>query len=587
MRIMPAVLVITLVLAAPVVADDDGGLAERGDRAAELIRAAEAADSIPERNRLADQALEILDGLVEHPEASDQVIARSRFDRLLALRARDAMSELASEWEALLDDGYEPPVWVTVAAADAYLYLRRPEAALELYQRALADQPDRHATRQAMYWAYLESEDFRRAIDLTDELVNEAEPGSREHQQARIAAAMVRAYANRLADAQERLEAVLAEHPDNREARRNLATIYRWRGWPDRARKELAPLMAESPQHTGNRLLHAALLADLGRYREAEESLANLHAEHPEHRHVQRDHAAFQERRRWAISVGGEYGESDGIQEFGSRDRSWNLRLDAPWIGHYLQPYARLNYADARFPEGESDYDRYGVGINLRRNRHHVYLEGHANRSGPSQAGLTAGYDWRIGDHWSFATRYESFSTDVPLRGRLQGLDGWKAEAAVRWQAHESLSLRMGASRLAISDGNVRSAGLASLRHRLHASAHHLTDGTLDAYYSTASQTGGPYYNPDSDASLVYLAQHDWLTWRRYERSFTQRFVAGGGGYWQQHVGTDLIGLLRYEHLWQLSERWFLHYGVGAASRVYDGDRETRLDGQFRLQGVF
>jgi biofilm PGA synthesis protein PgaA len=583
--LLPALFALLLSAGAP--ASDGSTLAERGNRAAELIRSAESADTIAERNQLVEDALAILDELVDSPDATEQVIARSRFDRLLALRARESMQAVTDEWEALLDDGLEPPVWVTIAAADAYLYLRQPERALELYQRALADDPERRATRQAMYWAHLESEDFRRAIELTDSLVEEAEPGTPEHQQARIAAAMVRAYANRLAEAQKRLEAIVAEHPDNSEAARNLATVYRWRGWPYRAMKQLEPLLADAPEHSGNRLLHAGLLDDLGRYAEAGKALERLHADHPENRHVQRDWAYWQERRRWAISIGGEYGDSDGIQEFGTRDRSWDMRLNAPWIGQHIQPYARIDYADARFPEGESDYDRYGVGINFHRNRHHVYVEGHANRSGPSQAGLTAGYDWQVGDHWSFATVYESFSTDVPLRGRLQGLDGWKAEAAARWQAHESLSARVGVSRLAISDGNVRHAALASLRHRIHNSAHHVTDGTLDAYYSRASQSGGPYYNPDSDASLVYLVQHDWLTWRRYERSLTQRFVFGGGAYWQEGIGTNAIGLARYEHLWQISQRWFLHYGVGAASRVYDGDRETRVDGQFRLQGVF
>lgn len=584
---VPGALFLAVLLTISGVAFGGESLSARGDRAAELIRAAEAADSIAERNRMVDEALEKLHALINHPEASRSVVMRSRFDRILALRARESMSELVAEWEALVDDGVETPAWVTVAAADAYLYLRRPAEALALYEQALSDDPNRSATRMAMYWAHIESEDFERAIELTDELIEQAEPGSHQHQQARIAAAMVRAYANRLADAQSRLEAVIAEHPDNQEAARNLATIYRWRGWPQRAMQQLDPLLEQAPEHTGNRLLQAALLGDFGRYREAGDSLERVYADHPENRHVQRDLDSWQERRRWAISLGGEYGDSDGVQEFGTRDRSWDLRLDAPWIGHYLQPYARLGYSDARFPEGESDYDRYGVGINYRRNRHHVYVEGHANRSGPSQSGVTAGYDWQAGDHWSFATRYESFSTDVPLRGRLQGLDGWKAEAAARWQAHESLGVRAGISRLAISDGNVRIAALTSLEHRLHGSAHHVTDGTLDAYYSRASQSGGPYYNPDSDASLVYLLQHDWLSWRRYERSFTQRFVLGGGGYWQEHVGTNAIGLVRYEHLWQISQHWFLHYGVGAASRVYDGDRETRIDGQLRLQGVF
>lgn len=562
-------------------------LLEQGDRAAEKIRLAEVSDTIGDRNRLIDEALELLDALIAHPDAPAEIIRRSRFDRLVALRAREDMNAVLAEWDKLIADGYSPPPWVTVAAADAYLYLREPQQALTLYRQALADDPQRRQTRQAMYWAYLERERFRRAIELTEALIDESEPGSGEHQQARVAAAMVRAYANQLDEAQQRLEEVVADHPDNTEALRSLATVYRWRGWPHRALQQLEPLLEAAPEHSGNRLLHAGLLNDLGRYGETGRLLERLYEDHPEHRHVQRDWDYWQERRRWAISLGGEYGDSNGVQEFGTRDRAWDVRLDAPWLGSYLQPYARLSYSDARFPEGQSDYERYGVGVNYRRQRHHFLLEGHANRSGPSESGLTAGYDWQAGDNWSFATRYESFSTDVPLRGRLQGLDGWKAEAAMRWQAHESLGLRIGASRLAISDGNVRLAGLASLRHRLHASAHHVTDASLEAYYSRASQAGGPYYNPQRDATLFYQVQHDWLSWRRYERSFTQRFVLGAGGYWQQDFGTNAIGLVRYEHLWQLSRSWFFRYGAGAASRVYDGDRETRIDGQIRLEGVF
>lgn len=562
----------------------------QGDHAAGNIRSAYAADSIARRNELIDEALSIVDELIRHPDAPPEVIRRSRYDRIMALRVRESMQAVLEEWQSLIADGYEPPAYVTVAAADARLYLRQPEKAADLYKQALAQDPERLETRHSMFWALLEQEDFDRALEVIDQVVEDTsgEPENAEHRQAVVTAAMGRAYANRLGDAQRRLEAIVEEDPDNVEAARALATIYRWRGWPDRAMDSLAPLLEVAPEQTGNRLLLAGLQRDLGRYGRAGAGLEQLHSVHPEDRHVQRDYRDWQTRERWSISAGGDYAESSNeASDFGSRERGWDLRVGAPWIGHYLQPYARIRYSDATFPEGQADYDRVGVGINWRRDRHHITLEGHRNRSGESQAGISAGYDWQAGDHWSFATRYESFSSDVPLRGRGQGLDGWKAEAAARWQAHESLYLRAGISRLDISDGNVRLAALGTLRHRLRASAHHVTDGTFDAYSSRASQSGGPYFNPDRDASLTYIVQHDWLTWRRYERSFTQRFTLGGGGYWQEAFGTHAIGLVRYEQLWQLSSHWFIRYGIGVASRVYDGDRETRVDGQFRLEGVF
>lgn len=562
---------------------------ELGDLAAERIRAAGSADRIPERNTLVDEALELLDAAEKHPGADPESVRRSRFDRVVALRTRESMEAAVAAWEELLADGYDPPVYVDVAAADALLYLREPGRAETLYREILSERPDRVATRQSLFWAQLEQEDFEGALETIDALVEHPDlpEGSRGHRDARITAAMGRGYANRLDDAMKRLESIVADHPDSPAATRSLATIYRWRGWSRRALELIEPLLESDPDSTDTQLLHAALLRDLGRYSAARDILERLRQAHPQDRHVQRDWADWQTRERWSFWSHGEYGESDGVRQFGSRDRALRMRLSAPWVGAYLQPYLRSEYADATFPEGEAEYDRVGIGLDYRRAGHRFNLEFHRSRRGEDEAGVTAAWDWQMDDHWHLATRYESFSTDVPLRARGQGLDGWKAEAAVRWQAHESLGLRLGVSRLAISDGNERDSVLASMKHRLRVSAHHTTDGTLDLYAARASQTGGPYYNPEEDASLAYVVQHDWLTWRRYEHSFTQRFVAGGGAYWQTGHGTHAIGLARYEHLWQLSSRWFFHYGVGVASRVYDGDRETRVDGQFWLRGVF
>lgn len=559
----------------------------RGDRAAEQIRAAFEADDIGERNRLAESALATLDELINDPASSEQVVRRSRFDRVAALRVRERMDAVLEAYQSLLDDGYEPPAYATQAAADAALYQRQPNRAAELYREVLDSEPGQHNARLSLFYAEMEQESFDTALAVIDDVAESAEPGSRSRIEARSTAAMARAYANRLEEAQERLESLRAEFPDNHRVGQDLATVYRWRGWSGLALETLAPYLEAAPERTDHRLLEAALFSDLGRYDRAGEALEDVYVEHPENRHVQRDVTTWQQRDRWSMRMDAEYAETDNDSPFGSRERAISVQLNAPWIGHYIQPYARHHYNDATFPEGEGDYDRIGAGFFYRRNRHQLRLEINRNRTGDSDTGINAGYDLDVGDHWSLAAGYESFSTDVPLRGRRQGLDGWKAEAAARWQAHESFGVRAGVSRLSISDGNVRLSGLASIEHRLHASAHHMTDGTLDVYASRASQSGGPYFNPDRDGSITWQVKHDWLTWRRYERSFTQRFRAGAGGYWQDGFGTHATGLARYEHIWTFNHHWGMHYGVGISSRVYDGDREQRIDAQLTIEGVF
>jgi biofilm PGA synthesis protein PgaA len=565
--------------------------AEKGDQAAVLIREAQAADDILERNRLAEQAIDLLDALIADPEATGQTRLRSRQDRVVALRTRERMSDVIDAHDELLADGHQPPIWVTEAAADAWLHQGEPARAEALYRQVLAEQPDFHNARIALFYTLIEQENYQGAIEHIELLVADTadRTGSWEWLEARVTAAMALAWSNRLGPAKERVQIVLAEVPDNARALRDMATIQRWRGWPNRALATAEQAEALAPDNIHIQLLKANILNDLGRYREADELYEQLLQTNPEHLHVQRDSELWKHRQRWSISLYGEYGDSDGeaISEFGSRDRAWGLRLAAPWLGDHLQPWFVYDYSDARFPEGEADYDRIGAGLSWRNQRRHAWASIHQNRSGPKEGGFSAAYEWQQGDHLSFAARYDSFSTDIPLRARNQDIDGWKAEFGARWQAHESFGIRANLSRLDISDGNVRWAGLIAVPHRLRSSAHHITNASLDLYASRASQEGGPYFNPKRDGSAMYLIEHDWLTWREYQQSFSQIFTLGAGAYWQDGFGSKPIGLARYDHVWRFNPRWRLRYGVGIASRVYDGDREERIHGRLTLEGVF
>ncbi|MFW5927275.1 MAG: tetratricopeptide repeat protein, partial [Wenzhouxiangella sp.] len=380
---------------------------ERGDRAAERIRAAYRADDIGERNRLAESALATLDELIRNPESSERVVRRSRFDRVVALRVRERMSDALASYEALLEDGYEPPAYVVQAAADAALYERQPERAAGLYRQVLETEPDQHNARLSLFYAEMEQEDFDAALSVIDELAESTRAGSRRHAEAQATAAMGRAFANRLDEALERLESLQAEYPDNHRIGQDLATVYRWRGWSERALETLAPYREAAPERTDHRLLEAGLLSDLGRFEQGGEALEKLYTEHPENRHVQRDVADWQQRERWSMSLDANYAETDNDSPFGSRERAISFSLNAPWIGHYLQPYLRHHYSDATFPEGDGDYDRISAGVHYRRGPHRIRLELDRNRTGESEAGVSAGYDLRLGDNWSLAAGYE------------------------------------------------------------------------------------------------------------------------------------------------------------------------------------
>ncbi len=566
------------------------------DRAALRIRWATLEDEgSAARSARIEEALDLL-ATIETDERLDSGFARRvQHDRIVALRTDARMVEAIAAYERL---DREPPAYVNQAAADAYLANREPRRAITLYRRALLEAPGVLEAELGLVYALVEAEQHAAARARIDRMaatrapwLDDPDTGLRtpnwERLRIDLVAAMLRAYANAPAEAQARLEALVVDAPASAQVRRELATVYRWRGWPHRALEEIELAQAYEPEVVGGRIEHALTLAALERFAEADRHFTALADEFPANAAVGREVERWRDRQRWWLGTEAGYGDSDGFADFGSRERRLRTRVSAPYQVHNWQLYAFQHWASARFPEGERAWRRAGAGLDWRDQRRHAYLELGRSLTGDGETGLTAGFDWHQGDHWSFATRIETFSLDAPLRPRAEGLRGRKAEGAVRWQAHESLDARASLARLALSDGNTRLSMLLSSNHRLWADAHHITTGRAELYASRASQEGGLYFNPSRDAALGYGVQHDWLTWRDYDRAFTQRFAITAGGYWQQDFGSAATGAIRYEHLWQLGRSWRLRYGAGLASRVYDGNRERQWDAVLALEGYF
>src|SRR5262249_14224942 len=88
-----------------------------------------------------DAALARLDALLASTPQEEKALRRSlRIDRLLALRDRVRMQGAMEEGDALSADA-PLPAYAEQAYGDALLYMRRPEAARDAYQRVLAQTP--------------------------------------------------------------------------------------------------------------------------------------------------------------------------------------------------------------------------------------------------------------------------------------------------------------------------------------------------------------------------------------------------------------------------------------------------------------
>ena len=156
-----------------------------GDALAQQVRlAALPTRGEAERFAIADRALARYDVLIPDWEAlgepARQDVLRARIDRLHALHARVRMADVVREYEALHAQGVAVPRYALNDVASAYLYLRQPEKARDLYRQVGADgasrdddAEDRLSTETGLYYALAEAEEF----DDTDAVTDAIESG--------------------------------------------------------------------------------------------------------------------------------------------------------------------------------------------------------------------------------------------------------------------------------------------------------------------------------------------------------------------------------------------------------------------------
>lgn len=188
----------------------------RGDRSVVVARWGAATDrNGPNRFAGIDAALAENGKLLGKASGSGR--RRLQFDRVVLLRDRYRMKEAVSLYEEMVAAYSDPPAYVKVAAADAYLYLEKPERARDLYKAAVAQGDNSTGTEVGLFYAYNEAEQHKQALDQIDRLVAQTPRQSRAYSPLTVAdnpdyasstatAGAARGYQDYNADAQKRLE---------------------------------------------------------------------------------------------------------------------------------------------------------------------------------------------------------------------------------------------------------------------------------------------------------------------------------------------------------------------------------------------
>lgn len=573
-------------------------------RHAASIRAASAwldRDYSPARYRLMDEALAENARLAEQVRTAGRpdLVKRLRQDRVQALRDRGDMAGALAEFREL-DAGGEPvPPYVLRAAADAALALREPELARRLYQRALTVEPTDTSTYSGLLYANLESEDFASLDrDMAAWLTQ-----SRQAPAARQANVTALRFANRLDAAQAALDSLATEQPTSTSLWLEQGELLAQRGLPRAAEERFKAVLAAEPGHLRARIGLANAQWAAGDIIAAGHGIEALHSEAPEHPAVQRLMREWTQRSAWTLSSSTARGFGQGLVA-GNNDLQWDTSLQSGQSAEGWRTFANHQLATARFGGSEAQHERLSAGLEWSRRDLQISAELGQDLRNARSAVWAAGLALQRGDHWSWRLRHESQTNDFPLKARQPGAESDAPTylhasrtvlgGAYRW--NETRRLAADLSSYDFNDGNRRRALAISWLQRLQSNSDGTLDLSLGGYGSSNSLPDRVYFSPQRDLAVSATLAADWLTWRRYERSFNQRLslsvgnyrqtseVRQGSTYVQRAYGWRPFQELRYEHEWQWTTSGALRYGLGWRRFAYDGVYESKA--QLSLNAV-
>lgn len=561
-----------------------------------------------QKNVALSQVLTQIDQQINQLQDNPILLQRALFDRIYVLRMLERMADAIRSHQAMLAQNptLKTPNYILHALADAYLYERQPQTATLLYQQLTAPNPTKPDPELwiGLYFSYLESEKYDDAARVLAHLQQHV-PAWRyvgANGQNKIAnwerlgvdrlAAMDYAYRNQNEKAVAAIEALYKNAPNNMGLLNQYALLKRWRGLPRTSAEMTKLAQSAAPKDKSTRMNVAQNALELGQRVVYEPLLATLVQDFPTDTGVQRMQAEQQDRARPSMSASIRRATSpnDTIGGSASIDHAAQLRISTPWLYRHWRPFVQLEQsASDSTRHGDLAYGRVGVGTEWTYLTHRAWGLISQEQEGEGGQNVQLGWASFLNDHWFYGAQFDTFSIQAPLPAYKQGFTAPLLQLNLGWKAHESRSAYVNLQLMDIEDGNQRLMLNFGGDQIVYNSAHHTTNIGLDiGLQQNSSQASSiPYFNPKTMQGLSTSLDHEWLTWREYERHFKQHFRLTLGINQQADVGADPHWELFYGHRWAVSRTWGFHYGLGMASRAYDGKQERQSYGALGLNGVF
>jgi biofilm PGA synthesis protein PgaA len=586
----------TLAAAAYPGSDPQQALRLQADLGAQRVRWAEADRTWMDRKVDAAEAVSILNQVIGSARPGDPIWKQAQSDRLLALADLERPRDVVRSFEQLQQAKTPLPDYALIRVADAYLAAHEPARAESLYRDLAGRMPHSRDLWSGLAWSEFEREHITAAFATVDQARGNtpamlrakdlAAPQANESKtDFALQAAEMRGFAGLSSQGQKMLSAAVSAAPANPDLHHALATTYLSRGWPLRAARE--ERIAESFEQRDElpSIQNAEILEQLGQRDRADALLKPVLAREGDDAPMLRYLRTRAVERGWQGDVHGGYERSSG-KFIGTTNETSEARLESPLIDNRWRMTLRGWGDHGQFQRGETWHSRGALGMSFDYNRKEFWAEAGADQNPAEQRlGIAAGTNLSFGDHWTVGLRGDTDDlSQVQLISSLSNVHARSGNASLQWRSSDLASLTVDAGRMLFTDGNQRTIVSGTWDQRAFTTPHFQMILSPQVWTSWNSRDENRiYFNPEHDLSAGAAATLRWITWRRYERNFTQQLTIFGAPYWQQNYYMGGAVNTTYMQNWAISRRFGTYGKVTWNSQPYDGSNEPYTNVTFGL----
>lgn len=543
----------------------------------------------------ADRAVQSLQLTAEHyGEGVPGLDERLAADRLMAYAQAQRSTDAAREFDRMRQSGHEVPAYAQTAVANALLEVRRPEAAIPLFEQAVRSHPGVYAESESdprigLMYAYLEAGRSRDALALIDKMSSAQptwlpSPGSSKpvpnphRSEAELGSAQARLYLELLADASQRVDTLISRAPANATYWREQGKVQRARGWPRKSENADAIAAGLDPDDLEARLGTIDAWRDVGDFAPVEPALRDVEEVMP------RDQQAIETRREWDRQRGWQFDlehtrGQGGATRFGNDDHETQATLQSPLLDDHWRVYALAQLADASLEEGHAQRDRAGLGTRFYMRDLEAYLQLLPGVGGQARGpAWESGIRWNASDYWLFGLAWSNKGdTTVPLQAGYYGVTATTWNADARWRASELTSIGLDTTRSRFTDRNRRTDWQIDLQQRLHTAPFFTIDGGVEVGQTRNSLDSVQYYSPSRARWATLSGRLKSALYRRYETQWRQQVDVALGTYQERSYQTGWMASVQYGQVFTPHAGRTFGWSVGWSSQPYAGRRESRV----------